>query len=310
MKIAESYSVIVIPKDRAKVRRWILSRERIVGTLVFLSGLVLFVSALGFGFIHYRRAHVATAELRQRGQHYERERIQVLAHLNELESQIEQNQQLVARLETVVGIPLAAMAENHQPTDLQPAALDTSISKTTGQEADLFDETTLRAYNLRSIDLNEQAKEVGDRLENVYQFNGEAEYFWSSLPMIAPVQGWVTSDFGLRRSPLSGRRQLHEGVDIASTYGSAVIATGDGVVTFAGRYGGLGQKIVLDHGYGLATVYGHNSQILVSDGERVERGQIIARVGSSGRSTGPHLHYEVLVNGIPIDPRHFLLEQL
>lgn len=309
MRIAESYSVIVIPKDRAKVRRWIVSRDRIVGTLVFLLGLGLFTTALGVGFLHYQRAYVATAELRERGKQYEKERLQVLSHLNELESQVEQNEQLVSRLETVVGIPSLAGISVGVGGETRLAALDTSLGKAVG-EAELFDETALRAYNLRSIDLIEESKEVGARLKDVYQFSGDAEYFWTSVPTIAPTRGWVTSDFGLRRSPLTGRRQLHEGVDIASSYGSAVIVTGDGVVTFAGRYGGLGQKIVVDHGYGLTSVYGHNSQLLVAQGDRVARGQVIARVGSSGRSTGPHLHYEILVNGIPIDPRRFMLEQL
>jgi murein DD-endopeptidase MepM/ murein hydrolase activator NlpD len=99
-------------------------------------------------------------------------------------------------------------------------------------------------------------------------------------------------------------------MDIASPYGAPVVATGDGVVTFSGRHGGLGNKIIVDHGYGLATVYGHNSKIVVKEGDRVQRGTIIAYIGSTGRSTGPHLHYEVLVSGIPVDPLRYILEQL
>lgn len=315
MRIAECYSVIVIPKDRAKVRRWRVSRERIIGCLVLTAGFFVFTLSVCLGFRHYQKAYVATQELRERGKRYEKERAQVLTHLNELESVVGQNEQLVARLETVVGVHslgevkvgVGGEPELSKSGVFQLASADSAVQKS---EADLFDETTLRAYNLRTIDLSEEAKDVQKRLMDVYHFSGEAEYFWTSVPTSAPVRGWVTSDFGLRRSPLTGGRQLHEGIDVASPYGSPVVATGDGVVTFAGSWGGLGQKVVLDHGYGLTTIYGHNSSLAVKQGDRVQRGQVIASVGSSGRSTGPHLHYEILVNGVPVDPKRFMLERL
>lgn len=314
MKIAECYSVIVIPKDRAKVRRWRISRERIIGVGVLTAGFLLFTLGMTLGFSHYQQAYFATQELREKGKRYAKERLQVLAHLNELESLVGQNEQWVARLESMVGVhslegvQVGIGGEGARSSVFQLAALDESALRK--PQADLFDETALRSYNLRTIDLTEEAKDIQQRLKDVYQFNGEAEYFWSALPTVAPTRGWITSDFGLRRSPLTGRRQLHEGIDVASPYGSPVVATGDGVITFAGRWGGLGQKVVIDHGYGLTTVYGHNSRLAVQEGDRVRRGQIIAAVGSSGRSTGPHLHYEVLVGGVPVDPKRFMLEQL
>lgn len=104
MKIAESYSVIVIPKDRAKVRRWVVSRERILAVLSVVGGFFLFTLAIGLGFLHYKKAYIATTELREQGQRYAQERVAVLGHLNELESVINKNEQFVARLESVVGI--------------------------------------------------------------------------------------------------------------------------------------------------------------------------------------------------------------
>ena len=316
IKIAENYSVIVIPKDRAKIRRWSISRERILGSLAFVAGFAIFVLAIGLGMVHYRRAYFATADLRNRGEAYAKERGQLVARVDELESVVNQNEQLVGKLETIVGFHPASGAQVGfngeggfgRPSGFKLASLDPNSNKSL-QPADLFDETTLRAYNTKTLDLIQEAKGVGTRLEDVYHFNADAEYFWTAVPTVPPVRGWVTSDFGVRRSPLSGHRQLHEGIDIASAYGSPVAASGDGVVTFAGRGGGLGKKIVVDHGYGLATVYGHNSEIVVREGDRVTRGQLIARVGSTGRSTGPHLHYEVHINGVPVDPRRFLLGQ-
>jgi murein DD-endopeptidase MepM/ murein hydrolase activator NlpD len=117
-----------------------------------------------------------------------------------------------------------------------------------------------------------------------------------------PLRGAFTSRFGLRTHPLFGRRHFHTGVDIAAPRGTPVRAAMEGTVLFAGWYGGYGKLVVLDHGNGLSTLYGHLSAILVGAGTRVNRGDIIGRVGSTGYSTGPHLHYEVRQNGRPIDP--------
>lgn len=319
MKIADSYSVIVIPKDKARIQRWVVSRERILGVLGIAVVFIAFSAAVTAGLVHYRGEYVATEDLRLRGRQYEKERAHVLAKLDELESVVSQNEEWVSRLEAVVGLhpdkgfQIGALSSapslgKNLPSAFHLAAL--APSSAAKNSADIFDEKSLKVFNLKAIDLTAEAEEIGERMEKVYHFSPDAEYFWSSVPTAAPVAGWVTSDFGLRRSPMSGARQLHQGMDIASPYGSAVKASGDGVVTFVGRRGGLGNEVVVDHGYGVATVYGHNSQLIVKAGEKVSRGQIIARVGSSGRSTGPHLHYEVLVHGVPVDPHRFMLEQL
>lgn len=130
----------------------------------------------------------------------------------------------------------------------------------------------------------------------------------ASAPAIWPVRGWVTSDFGYRLDPFTGQRKLHEGLDIANAKGTAVVAPADGTVLIAAPDDGYGNVIVLDHGFGLKTRYGHLSRFNVQVGERVKRGQTIGFIGSTGRSTGPHLHYEVRVNGEPVDPRKFILE--
>ncbi len=101
---------------------------------------------------------------------------------------------------------------------------------------------------------------------------------------------------------------MHKGMDIATYFGSPVYATADGVVTFSATNGSLGKCVKIDHGYGYTTRYGHNSTLLVKVGDRVKRGQIISKVGSSGRSTGPHLHYEVRLNNISVNPYNHLLD--
>jgi murein DD-endopeptidase MepM/ murein hydrolase activator NlpD len=126
-------------------------------------------------------------------------------------------------------------------------------------------------------------------------------------PAIRPVKGWKTSRFGYRNSPFTGRRELHKGLDIANSEGTQIIAPADGVIKAAGRKGLLGKAMDIDHGYGMVTRYGHLKEILKKRGEPVKRGDIIAEMGNTGRSTGPHLHYEVHLNGVPINPIKYIL---
>ena len=129
-----------------------------------------------------------------------------------------------------------------------------------------------------------------------------------SMPSIWPAKGWLTSRFGPRVSPFTGRKQLHAGIDIAAASGTSIYAPARGRVSFVGRKGPLGKTLVLDHGFGVKTVYGHTQAIHVSTGETVERGQEIAAIGSTGRSTGPHLHYVVEVNGKARDPLDYIFD--
>ncbi len=120
------------------------------------------------------------------------------------------------------------------------------------------------------------------------------------------VGGGLTSRFGLRTDPLTGQLREHDGVDVGAPEGTAIRATADGVVVFAGPRGGYGFAVEVDHGDGVTTLYGHASELLVSAGQTVRAGQEIARVGSTGRSTGPHLHFEVRVGGRAVDPARVL----
>jgi murein DD-endopeptidase MepM/ murein hydrolase activator NlpD len=129
----------------------------------------------------------------------------------------------------------------------------------------------------------------------------------AATPSIRPVPGWTTSGFGYRASPFTGRREFHRAMDIANRAGTPILATADGVVVRSGDGRLKGNRIVVDHGHGMVTVYAHAEKLLKDRGDRVRRGETIALMGSSGRSTGPHLHYEVHLNGVPVDPEKYIL---
>ncbi len=127
------------------------------------------------------------------------------------------------------------------------------------------------------------------------------------VPSIWPVEGELTDSFGGRRNPFGGgSSEFHSGQDIATAWGTPVVATGDGIVIFAGVQNGYGNVVVIDHGNGLTTRYGHLSKIETMEGQEIKRGDMLGRVGSTGRSTGPHLHYEVRINDTAVSPRRYL----
>ena len=156
--------------------------------------------------------------------------------------------------------------------------------------------------------LGKQAKIQSISFQELDNFFKNQKSLLSSTPSIWPTRGWVTSGFGFRKSPFTGLRERHEGWDIAARNGAPVRTTADGVVVVEGREYGYGNLVEIDHGYGLVTRYGHNSKHFVKVGDRVKRGQVVTLVGNTGRSTGPHLHYEVLLNGVPVNPKNYILE--
>ena len=132
---------------------------------------------------------------------------------------------------------------------------------------------------------------------------------WTQIadaPSLWPVEGSVTSSFGERQDPFNGEGAFHAGIDISAPTGTAVRATGDGLVDSAASVSGYGREVILDHGHGVRTVYGHLSGMVVITGQHVVVGQIIGYVGQTGRSTGPHLHYEVRINNVPVNPHKYL----
>jgi murein DD-endopeptidase MepM/ murein hydrolase activator NlpD len=145
-------------------------------------------------------------------------------------------------------------------------------------------------------------------LQELSQAAEQRSSHWASTPSIWPVRGWVTSGFGPRTSPFTEKPGWHDGLDIGAAPNAPIQAPAAGRVIMTGYDGKMGNLVRLDHGYGIETVYGHLAKSLVKEGQRVKRGDVIALVGSTGLSTGPHLHYMVKVNGQAIDPNKYILD--
>jgi len=204
---------------------------------------------------------------------------------------------------------LVPYAEQDQSVPFDESAASAGIEGL--QEAELVLELPSPADEIDTLDeLKEQLAKMDELLtkqaETMNKLNTDVDKqlaYERALPTLMPVQGRLTSGFGWRKNPYSSKsREFHEGIDIAGAYGTPIRAAGYGVVTFSGYKSGWGRVVIISHGYGYVTQYAHNSQLLVKKGDKIERGQIIARLGSTGRSTGPHLHFGVAKNGKWINP--------
>jgi len=145
-------------------------------------------------------------------------------------------------------------------------------------------------------------------MESLEYYRTRMDVYLRNFPTLWPIRGEISSNFGWRSNPFGGGSQHHDGIDIRAATGTPIRATGGGTVTFSGWRNGYGHTVTINHGNGITTMYAHNSRNLVRVGQRVERGEIIAHVGSTGLATGPHVHYEVIVNGRPVNPITFMRE--
>lgn len=172
--------------------------------------------------------------------------------------------------------------------------------------------TQLNSKASLSIRIDKAVNEAALREQGVIKLQEllvERQSILNATPSIRPTRGWFTSRFGYRVDPFTGQTVMHYGTDIAASPGTPVVAPADGIVSYVGYESGYGKIVAIDHGYGVRTRYGHNSQIYVQLGQKVNRRDVISAVGSTGRSSGPHLHYEVRINDVPVDPINYILDE-
>lgn len=170
-----------------------------------------------------------------------------------------------------------------------------------------LDQLTFKPVFNNLSEIGGQAQQNAIEMQQLLSSLSQKKSLLAAIPSITPTKGWITSRFGPRISPFTGRRTMHKGIDIAASHGTVIHAPGDGVVIYSGKKTGYGNYIMIAHGYGIVTGFAHNAQNMVHPGQKVKRGDQIGIVGSTGRSTGPHLHYEVIVNGKHQNPSKFTL---
>jgi len=179
-------------------------------------------------------------------------------------------------------------------------------------KGEIATEKSTSNYATLVIRIDEAVKDSQLKEQSVielWEMLSDRQSLLSATPNIKPARGPIGSRFGYRIDPINGKQKMHAGVDIAAPIGTPVRAPADGVVSFAGWDEFYGKLVSIDHGYGVLTRFAHNSQIYVQVGQKVNKFDVIAASGTTGRSTGPHVHYEVRVNGIPVNPMNYILDE-
>jgi murein DD-endopeptidase MepM/ murein hydrolase activator NlpD len=318
---ATDLTLLVVSDHSQAVRRYRLARRsirRAVWTAATVVGTVLLLAAIG---VHrYRAAMSAAAHGRSLADENAQLRAQmrgVQERVAQIQSTLERVERFDAKLRSDVaelrspGRKLAALSPSGSAAPSSPGGGGAAPAATrpAGPAGGPAVPATAPAELPATLDtLAGVAARQEQSLSNLQGYFERQRSILASSPSTWPARGWVTSDFGARMDPITAERVMHQGLDIAAPHGHPVTSPSDGTVVFAGVEAGYGKVITVDHGYGVKTRYGHLSEITVKAGERVKRGARLGAVGNTGRSTGPHLHYEVRVNGIPENPRKFILE--
>ena len=322
------YTLILVGDERSPVKRFQVPKPTAHRVAALAGGLACVLLLASWDYWRVRAENAELPELRSetvtqaaRLRSFQREIAMVEAELARVQ-ELERKVRIIANLpgSTAAGggeirevAPESAPLQlpTGVPVDLgqggvEPGEAPFDLAELAAQGAeDVFD---LGAMQVRVDQLEGQARQRAGSLGTlVGELETKSEQL-ASLPSVWPVRGWLTSRYGPRISPFTGRRQMHAGIDIATRHGTPIVAPARGRVVFTGSRGPLGRSVVLDHGFGVKTTYGHTSEILVNTGDAVERGQEIAKVGSSGRSTGPHLHYSVQVDKKSRDPLDYILD--
>ena len=304
MSSNESFTLIVVPDRHAEVKRFHLRKIWIVQALAAV-GVVLQIGLVMAG--HY----VSVVSEARENPNLRDENLKLKSELAVIREQLQHVGQTLDRVErfdqklraiTLLSDPQRNLAMG--PTEQQPLAASGDNQFVRSKDAE---GPQVLAQKLDK--LSAEATRQEQSLQELQAYFQDQKSLLASVPSIWPTRGWVTSDFGSRLDPYTSERVMHAGLDIAGPHGKEIVSPSDGTVVFAGLEGGYGNVLVIDHGYGIKTRYGHLSFIKVKSGERIKRGDIVANMGNTGRSTGPHLHYEVRVNGIAQNPRKFILDE-
>jgi murein DD-endopeptidase MepM/ murein hydrolase activator NlpD len=287
---AKKYTFLIIPEGSHQVRRFNMKRSVLNVWISFVAIVFVGLTAMTVDYVVSELDQAELDRLQVENQQQRNELQRLVAGLEDMQKEM----RLMAQTDAKVRI----MADLSKPkTDTMagiggPPEID---------EDDSFAQLQTRIDQMRrDIDLRRESQ------EEIQGFLNDQRSMVGAEPDGWPVKGWLTSSFGMRKSPFTGKRKMHEGYDIAARTGTPIFATADGVVSKSETVPGYGKLVVIEHGYGYRTYYGHNSKNLVRAGQRIVRGQKIALVGNTGRSTGSHIHYEIRRNGVPVNPKKFL----
>ncbi len=289
------YTIMIVPHAADKSRRVRVSKNLVVAGGIFLGALLLSGVLLPHFVIRTTYLSWVTSRLANQNAELKKTTEEIDLALGDLRRKMNDFEAKATQMGSALGVaklPLTQQAAAGGGLDLR------TLSPMDGAR---FVQGELKVLKERSENLQDSLQLLDAAYEK------QAAYL-ASTPSIIPVRGLYGNGYGWRKDPFTGERDFHQGLDITAAPGTRVVAPADGIVTTAGAIGGYGNFIVISHGYGVVTHYGHLMNYTVRAGQRVHRGDMIGHVGSTGRSTGPHLHYEVVVHQRTVDPTRYILD--
>jgi murein DD-endopeptidase MepM/ murein hydrolase activator NlpD len=324
------FTLLVVPEKTEQVRRYVVPSWMLRGAAAALAFVSLLAVVMVADYWYVMSEIGENRDLKMENRRL-RQQVQVFKNkMATIESTMERVKTFATRLKVITNIEdrggllqslnrklpdaatnIGAVAAGPSPAPAPDSGGAPQAQAQPGDSGDPEEAQLRRQYDdldRRFTEMNEDSLYVEQMLADQYELLADQKAFLAALPTRKPAVGYFTSGFGVRSSPFGGRAKMHEGLDIANRPGTPIRAPADGTVIGAEGKSGYGQTVVLDHGYGLETWYGHTRKILVKKGQHVRRGDVIALLGNSGRSTGPHVHYEVRVHGTPVDPLSYILE--
>lgn len=294
MRAPKLYTILVLPHEGRSMRSFAVTRPFIL--TVGIMGAMLLVAGMSFPhwFLSNRQQAADLQALRVHNVALTGDLRAVDVEMARLRGQIDHFEHQARKFALMAGL------------EALPAELEAAGGPA---EDDIIGASLHQALREELSSLTSREERLSRNFEVLAEAYREREAYLDSMPTISPVQGaYFGSQFGYRRDPFTGKRVFHRGQDIVANTGTPVRAPAAGRVTRAGRTGGLGIAIYLSHGHNIVSRFGHLSKLKVRSGQKVERGDVIGYVGSTGRAMGPHLHYEILVSGKQVDPRDYVLD--
>jgi len=303
-------SFFVVSNTGASVRQTTISKTLLTGLSLVLCACLVVIGIIVYDYFLLKKTSINAGRLQYQITHQrdeiagQREQIQAFAEqINLLKSNLLALNDFEKKIRIIANIEKPAEKDSLFGVGGSiPEDLDADIELTERHNS------LLREMHEQMEQLQVATTNQTEGFESLLKYLEDQRNLLASTPAISPVRGWITSRFGYRISPFTGKREFHKGLDIGARKKSPIIAAADGMITFVGNKGLLGRVVTINHGHGIVTRYGHIHKALTKRGNTVKRGDVIALVGNTGRTTGSHLHYEVMLNGIPVNPKKYILD--
>ncbi len=296
-------TVILVPEGKKSVRQFRIPRMAILFAVLLLLSTAALITLLLRDYRAAKSRIPLLARLKVENEHQKQQLGYLAERIEGLAQKVTELKEFDHRLRLMVDV------ENEKGEEgtggqggSDPSALLPNFSSARTQR-------DLVQLMHRSLDQMDSELLNGEKQKaELHRFLEDQKVLLASTPSIWPAKGWLSSRFGYRQSPFTGQKEFHKGVDISARMNAPIVAPANGIVTFVGKDGGYGRVVRMNHSHGVTTRFAHIEKAFVKKGQRVKRGETIALVGNTGRSTGPHVHYEVHLNGVPVNPLRYILE--